>query len=671
MSDVSVSLGVTGKDIVTGAFSDVAKSSEAMSRALMEHTKKLAEMFIGFETVKRGAELFMQTLEEAGRLNNLSDQPGIATSKLTILERAFQNSGMEAEAMGGIVNKMQKFLTEAGDSTSEAAYHIAQLGLNFDALQSLSPDEQLKAIGKAIVSIPSDSERAAAAMGIFGKSGGKLMTFFKDFDEKIVEAKSQLGEFSSIMGMNAADFEKLGDTIKNGIGHKLIEFTAGALVNTKEGLQELADKIAQFDAAKFGKEITDGLGKPLLAVAKDLTSGNFKDAWNLAYELVKLAAMKMGNELVRILEGAFAFSGAFASDIFGDSGPILISLGKMVVQAGSLIVTTFKAAFMEAGSAAHAWVNVAIAAMKLDLPAVISGLAELKDIHNAFAPAAERTAKSWSEITKDSFEASKIAYDAAGDYFNIADQQKKIADTTKKHLEDQKNLTEAKEKEAIATEKTAKNTKTTVASLKDGIAAGNSSNHSNGMGPRWTAKPAPIIDPATVGTGLYKNTANLGLDMQEKLAASSMGISDKLAKQFDPSLKAAQAAGDWRGAAYIERKKAERQQEEQEIGLRKAQLEDAGWSSAAAREQIEKERSSGGMVLDPMKNRSSSAPLFNQLNKQGGPLPQSGQAAEALNPAASKDPMSEILKLLGKYLPSIDESADDIQTNTENFAVLA
>ena len=101
-------------------------------------------------------------------------------------------------------------------------------------------------------------------------------------------------------------------------------------------------------------------------------------------------------------------------------------------------------------------------------------------------------------------------------------------------------------------------------------------------------------------------------------------------------------------------------------------MEDAGWSSAAAREQIEKERAGKGATFDPITKRPTPAPLYNDINKVAGP-----NASSLANPTAGapmgsgKDPMGAILDLLSKYLPSIDESADDIQTNTENFAVLA
>jgi hypothetical protein len=600
MSDVSVSLGITGKEAVTGAFNDVAKAGEAMSKALMEHTKKLAEMFIGWETVKKGAELFMATLEEGGRLTNFSDQTGIATDKLVLLERAFQNNGLEAETLGSIINKMQKFLVEAGESTSEAAYHIGQLGLNFDQLQKLTPDQQFEAIGKAISSIPDSSERAAAAMGIFGNSGGKLMTFFKEFDTSIQKAGDQVGSYSTIMGMSAADFEKLGHTIKNGIGHKLIEFTAGALTNAIGGLQELSDKIAKFDAAAFGKKITDGFGAPLLQIAKDLTSGQFKDAFDLAYELVKLQAMKMGNELFRAFDAAIAGVSSFLSGAFSPDSYLLAYIKTAFTVLGDYISSTLQKALIGMLDGIPMF-SKTVSVLKYQLETTNR---EISMGQQALAAGFDVAAGELGKIVSTAADVTAETYKSADAHFDVVGQQKKIADLTKEQLEHQKKLTEEADKQQKSGEKNENNAKNTTQSLQQGAAAVAAANAAvGGGGPHWTAKPQPIIEAAQVGTGLYKNTANLGLDMQQRLAASSMRITSQLGAQFDPGIRAAQAAGDWEGAALLERKKAEKQQEMQERGLKVATYEQAGMSRAAANAQVDKERASkasSGSTKDPV-----------------------------------------------------------------------
>lgn len=432
MSDVSVSLGVSGKDTVIGAFADVSKAGEAMGKALMDHTKKLAAMFLGFEAVKKGAEQFFKALEEGGRLADLGEQTGIAVEKLVLLERAFQNNGLQAEDVGAMINRMQKAIVEGGEAGSQAAQKLHQLGLEVSTLKAMTPDHQFEAFGKAIQSIQDPAERSRVAMEIFGKSGGRMLALFANMSEEIQSAKEEVGSYASVMGDKAQEFDKLGDKLQNAIGHKVIEFFAGALSNLSGGLSGLAESVAKFDAAALGQKITKGLSEPMMALATALTTGQFKEALELAYEMVKLQAMKMGNELYKGLSAAFVIIGTFASETFSVSGPIWSSLMKGLGEAGNAIVKTLRAAFLEAGSAANSWVNLALSAMKMDLPGVLAGLIQLKEIHNQFAPVADQVSKSWSQIAEESFDAGKSIYSASKGLFDTNAQMDKLAELSAK-----------------------------------------------------------------------------------------------------------------------------------------------------------------------------------------------------------------------------------------------
>jgi hypothetical protein len=111
-------------------------------------------------------------------------------------------------------------------------------------------------------------------MEIFGKSGGKLLAFFNDFDGAMKQAQGEVGGFAAIMNKNAASFDYLGDGIK-AIGEKLMEFAAGALVNIQAPLKVFIDMIKNFDAAGFGEKITKDISAPLEAIADSLVDGNF------------------------------------------------------------------------------------------------------------------------------------------------------------------------------------------------------------------------------------------------------------------------------------------------------------------------------------------------------------------------------------------------------------
>ena len=450
MSDVSVSLGVTGKDVVTGAFKDVAHSGSEMGKtiaqagSLMQESfgsviGKLAGLAAGFASVSATISAFHAAMEDGGRLADFSDQTGIAVDKLVVLERAFENNGMAADDMGKVVNKMQKFLVEAGESGSTASEKLHGIGLFSAELLKLSPDEQFQKIAETIAAIPDPAQRAAMSMEIFGKSGGKLQALFKDMQGQINQAGEEVGTYASVMKDHAAEFDAMGDGIA-AIGRKFTEFAAGALSNVGGGMKEFIEMLKNFDAAGFGKKVTADIATPIKAIADSLIDGNIQQALNLAYELVKLQAMKMGNEISRVLQAAFATVSTFASDVFASSGPIMVSLYNGMKEAREVITKTFREAFLEAGSSAHAWVTLALAAMKLDLPTVLSSFIELKEVHNQFAPAAERTAKSWSEIARESLNAGEAAYKTSGDYFNIATQAEKVQSMSEKIVSEHESM---------------------------------------------------------------------------------------------------------------------------------------------------------------------------------------------------------------------------------------
>ena len=153
---------------------------------------------------------------------------------------------------------------------------------------------------------------------------------------------------------------------------------------------------------------------------------------------------------------------------------------------------------------------------------------------------------------------ARISIDSAKNYFDVADQQKKVTELTEKQLENQKKTNEEKAKETKTTAEVLKNAKETAAVNKAvSSSSPNSVASGAGGGARWTSKPQPILPDLNLDTGLFKNTANFSLDQQEKLSAGSMEATSRAGGMFDAAIARAKAAGDFQGASYYERRKAE------------------------------------------------------------------------------------------------------------------
>jgi hypothetical protein len=318
MSDVSVSLGVTGKDVVTGAFKEVGQAGKEMGEALMEHTKKLAEMFLGYEALVKVVETFKQTFELGAQLQNFSERTGIAVDKLVVLQRAFENNGMKAEDLGSIVNKMQKTIESAGVEGSAAADKIGRLGLKVSDLAAMTPDQQFEAIAKAIAKVQDPTEKAADAMQIFGKAGGQTLALFNNFDEAITGAKAEVGSFADEMGNNAKGFKEIGDGLTE-IGNKAVEFSTGLLTDSIPAMETLVEYFKTVDATAFGKGFSSALATGLdVALSVFTNPGNlflaFGDALVLAF---KVGINTFDSGLVYVFEWAKNYLSAIIPNYAG------------------------------------------------------------------------------------------------------------------------------------------------------------------------------------------------------------------------------------------------------------------------------------------------------------------------------------------------------------------
>jgi hypothetical protein len=91
----------------------------------------------------------------------------------SLLQQEFANAGKSAEDIGPVFGKMAKTLQ--GGSADDT---LKKLGINLEELKKKTPAKQFRTLGAAINSIQDPSQKAAASMEIFGRSGAELLSLF-------------------------------------------------------------------------------------------------------------------------------------------------------------------------------------------------------------------------------------------------------------------------------------------------------------------------------------------------------------------------------------------------------------------------------------------------------------------------------------------------------------
>jgi hypothetical protein len=248
-------------------------------------------------------------LDLAGALSDLSSRTGVAAGELRILQEAFARNGLSAEKVGPSINKMQRALVEAGDGTGPAAEAFKMLGISVDGLRGMDASSQFSAIGQAINSIPDPAGRAAAAMQIFGKSGGEMLTLFAN-SGSMAEAARSVGDQADILTRNANLFDQASD-ILGSVATKMQGFFVGVADTLVPALMPLLEAADGIDLSGLGQDLGNAIAFGLTVI----TSGNLG---NLLSAQFKLSAAELLNSLYKGFIGITAFLVQRFIDIPGD-----------------------------------------------------------------------------------------------------------------------------------------------------------------------------------------------------------------------------------------------------------------------------------------------------------------------------------------------------------------
>jgi len=173
----------------------------------------------------------------------MAKRTGLSVEALSELRFVASQTGTEFESLEMGFRRMQRSIYDAGRGLSTAKDALADLGLRFEDLDGLSPEDQFKLLGEAISRIEDPTKKAAIAMTLFGRTGTNLLPMFargaKGIEELQEEARRLGLTMSSEDAKAAEDFtdalDKLWKVVKMGV------FRVGAALAPV--LQQLTDTI--------------------------------------------------------------------------------------------------------------------------------------------------------------------------------------------------------------------------------------------------------------------------------------------------------------------------------------------------------------------------------------------------------------------------------------------
>ena len=202
MATASVDIVIAGQNRAVDALNSAADGMRRMSqsaRSAATAMKALVAVQVG-QILTRGfqqATTFVTTyvkglVDAKDALNDMANRTGFAVESLQSLGWAAQLAGVE-NFTGGI----QKFTVAMGKAIASGKTEaFTELGLDFGEIVRMAPDEQFRAVAAAIAKLPTEAQRAAAAVQLFGKSGAELVPLLS---ANLAEAEAQARSLGMVL----------------------------------------------------------------------------------------------------------------------------------------------------------------------------------------------------------------------------------------------------------------------------------------------------------------------------------------------------------------------------------------------------------------------------------------------------------------------------------------
>lgn len=229
-----------------------------MAKGFAAFAVPIAAVAGAFFGAKGAAQAFSDAIRIGGELNDLSARTGETAGELAVLQRAFQNAGSSGEAVGPMLNRLQRFMIEASEGGKTQIEAMEKLGLSYDELKEKSPSEQMQLLAARISEIDDPAQRSALAMQIFGRSGGELMPLLRAMGEELDTARAQLGSYPEAIDRANKALDAIGDNF-GALATKVREFVTGALVDIAPTIARATDELAKMDFAAMGMRLSEAL----------------------------------------------------------------------------------------------------------------------------------------------------------------------------------------------------------------------------------------------------------------------------------------------------------------------------------------------------------------------------------------------------------------------------
>jgi hypothetical protein len=171
MADITdlVSKMDQAKNTVNGSMDSMEKAFGVAKNAFIG--------LVGIGSVGAFAGMVTSSIEATGKLHDLAIQTGASEAALGEFRKMGAYTETSADTIAQAMNKLGKNMALSTIDSKGAAVAIQALGIDFNTLKAMSPEDQMVLIAQSMNKFADGADKGAAAQALFGKEGAKLLPF--------------------------------------------------------------------------------------------------------------------------------------------------------------------------------------------------------------------------------------------------------------------------------------------------------------------------------------------------------------------------------------------------------------------------------------------------------------------------------------------------------------
>jgi len=299
----------------------------ALRSAITSLATPLALLGVGFGALKSAEGIvdgFKGVFETGKALKALAGTTGQSIRDTVILQKAYEELGMEVGEMPGDLVKLQSALGGVNEEGQSTKFIFDQLGLSIEKLKGESAIQQITEIGAAIQKLATQSDKQAAIKGIFGKGGASMANLLGN-PEEIAKAADLVGKKADIYQKSAMQFAEIANKFDQ-IGGKINNIFVGLAQYVRPALDPILDKILSIDtlgmAQNVGKSISGALSNIGQFFIAAFDTGNLGKVVSLG---LKFGMGEAVNFLAGALKGVVVATGSLLADALSGASKVITS----------------------------------------------------------------------------------------------------------------------------------------------------------------------------------------------------------------------------------------------------------------------------------------------------------------------------------------------------------